>query len=209
MISFVSSLELTVKICVHVCVYERECCLCIWEMWYKDKGSGWCSAGMHLYSQLDYKLYENIPDRLINSHHPGLATHSLASVPHYPNVPAPGSSSKTMTLWYSDELVTPGSPDCPQNLPPWYNWRWFWVVAVYVSWLVGWFSHYVMSDSWDPMDCSLPGSSVHGILQVRILEWVAISFSMCRSDCWLNNLNIISGKIIKIVQLKYHVCEDY
>ena len=27
------------------------------------------------------------------------------------------------------------------------------------------------------MDCSLPGSSVHGILQTRILEWVAISFS--------------------------------
>ena len=30
---------------------------------------------------------------------------------------------------------------------------------------------------WDPMDCSLPGSSVHGILQARILEWGAISFS--------------------------------
>ena len=29
----------------------------------------------------------------------------------------------------------------------------------------------------DPMDCSLPGSSVHGILQARILEWVAIAFS--------------------------------
>ena len=29
----------------------------------------------------------------------------------------------------------------------------------------------------DPMDCSPPGSSVHGILQVRILEWVAISLS--------------------------------
>ena len=27
------------------------------------------------------------------------------------------------------------------------------------------------------MDCSLPGSSIHGILQARILEWVAISFS--------------------------------
>ena len=27
----------------------------------------------------------------------------------------------------------------------------------------------------DPMDCSLPGSSVHGILQARILEWVAMS----------------------------------
>ena len=29
----------------------------------------------------------------------------------------------------------------------------------------------------DPMDCSLPGSSVHGILQARILEWVATPFS--------------------------------
>ena len=29
----------------------------------------------------------------------------------------------------------------------------------------------------DPMNCSLPGSSVHGILQARILEWVAFSFS--------------------------------
>ena len=29
----------------------------------------------------------------------------------------------------------------------------------------------------DPMDCSLPGSSIHGILQARILEWVAIPFS--------------------------------
>ena len=29
----------------------------------------------------------------------------------------------------------------------------------------------------NPMDCSLPGSSVHGILQARRLEWVAISFS--------------------------------
>ena len=30
---------------------------------------------------------------------------------------------------------------------------------------------------WDPIDCSLPGSSVHGILQARILECVAILFS--------------------------------
>ena len=29
----------------------------------------------------------------------------------------------------------------------------------------------------DPMDCSPPGSSVHGILQAKILEWVAISYS--------------------------------
>ena len=29
----------------------------------------------------------------------------------------------------------------------------------------------------DPIDCSPSGSSVHGILQARILEWIAISFS--------------------------------
>ena len=29
----------------------------------------------------------------------------------------------------------------------------------------------------DPVDCNLPGSSVHGILQTRVLEWVAIAFS--------------------------------
>ena len=29
----------------------------------------------------------------------------------------------------------------------------------------------------DLMDCSLPGSSVHGIFQARVLEWVAIAFS--------------------------------
>ena len=29
----------------------------------------------------------------------------------------------------------------------------------------------------DPMDCSLPGFSVHGIFQARVLEWVAIAFS--------------------------------
>ena len=30
----------------------------------------------------------------------------------------------------------------------------------------------------DPMDCSLPGSSVHGIFQARVLEWSAIAFSV-------------------------------
>ena len=34
-----------------------------------------------------------------------------------------------------------------------------------------------MFDSSDPMDCSLLGSSVHGIFQARVLEWGAISFS--------------------------------
>ena len=35
----------------------------------------------------------------------------------------------------------------------------------------------VVSDSLRPVDCSPQSSSVHGILQARVLEWVAISFS--------------------------------
>ena len=31
----------------------------------------------------------------------------------------------------------------------------------------------------NPMDCSLPGSSIHGIFQARVLEWVATAFSPC------------------------------
>ena len=38
-------------------------------------------------------------------------------------------------------------------------------------------SRSVVSDSSDPMDYSLPGSSVHGIFQARVLEWGAIAFS--------------------------------
>ena len=38
-------------------------------------------------------------------------------------------------------------------------------------------SRSVLSGSLQPLDCSPPGSSVHGILQARILEWVAIPFS--------------------------------
>ena len=40
----------------------------------------------------------------------------------------------------------------------------------------------------DPMDCSLAGSSIHGIFQARILEWVAIAFSITTaSHCWLKS----------------------
>ena len=34
----------------------------------------------------------------------------------------------------------------------------------------------------DPMDCSLPGSSVHGIFQARVLEWGAIAFSIALTN---------------------------
>ena len=46
-----------------------------------------------------------------------------------------------------------------------------------------------MSDSWDPMDCSPPGSSVHGIFQARILEWVPIPFS--KGSSWPISLTYI------------------
>ena len=39
-----------------------------------------------------------------------------------------------------------------------------------------------VSVSCNPRDCSLPGSSVHGVSQARILEWVAISFSRDLAD---------------------------
>ena len=43
----------------------------------------------------------------------------------------------------------------------------------------------------DPMDCSLPGSSVHGIFQARVLEWAAIAFSNIGVQL-INNVVIVS-----------------
>ena len=66
----------------------------------------------------------------------------------------------------------------------------------------------------DPMDCSLPGSSVHGIFQARVLEWGAIAFSLpiisypqinCLKiyiTCRLPWLAIIKHKWVSI----YHKC---
>ena len=40
----------------------------------------------------------------------------------------------------------------------------------------------------DPMDCSLPGSSIHGIFQARVLEWGAIAFSFWDRRLKLNDV---------------------
>ena len=67
-------------------------------------------------------------------------------------------------LWaYGKGMEDPSSPTRDQTLSPPLD-----VVSE---------SHSVMSDSCDPMDWSPQGSFVHGILQARILEWVAISSS--------------------------------
>ena len=48
----------------------------------------------------------------------------------------------------------------------------------------------------NPMDSSQPGSSVHGIFQAKILEWVAISFSMGSSP-WVSH---IVGRLYRLPQ---------
>ena len=45
----------------------------------------------------------------------------------------------------------------------------------------------------DPMDCSLPGSSVHGIFQARVLEWGAIAFSFLRLN---NHLRQVEASMV-------------
>ena len=81
-------------------------------------------------------------------------------------------------------LMDSGKPKWSQNdfLPTWdsvsKNWKAHCkVLSLYMC------AHSVVSDSSQPHgDCSLPGSSAHGISQERIPEWVAISFS--RGSSW-------------------------
>ena len=56
----------------------------------------------------------------------------------------------------------------------------------------------------DPMDCSPPGSSVHGIFQARVLEWVAIAFSnnkllMTKTPFRQLSLKIPNQKVVIVV----------
>ena len=51
----------------------------------------------------------------------------------------------------------------------------------------------------NPMDCSPPGSSIHGILQARILEWVAISFFRITSGSRdKTRVSYIAGRLLTV-----------
>ena len=52
----------------------------------------------------------------------------------------------------------------------------------------------------DPMDCSLPGSSTHGIFQARVLEWVAIAFSRKVKALVLNCVQLFDTPLIVAYQ---------
>ena len=56
-------------------------------------------------------------------------------------------------------------------------------------------SRSVVSDSSDSMDCGLPGSSIHGNFQARVLRWVAIAFSIVDTRCSVKKMSF------KILQL--------
>ena len=56
----------------------------------------------------------------------------------------------------------------------------------------------------DPVDCSLPGSSAHGIFQARVLEWGAIAFSVGMWYTKHNTLNSISNsKKLNCTKMKF------
>ena len=52
----------------------------------------------------------------------------------------------------------------------------------------------------DPMDCSLPGSSVHGIFKARVLEWGAIAFSISNNYSYTNQIMKIQLVIKSVTQ---------
>ena len=65
--------------------------------------------------------------------------------------------------------------------------------------VVTYFSHSVVSDSCDPMDWSPPGSSVHGIPQAWILEWVAWRSS--HYITWLHHIIFIHSSLDGLLEL--------
>ena len=58
----------------------------------------------------------------------------------------------------------------------------------------------------DPMDCSLPGSSVHGIFQARVLEWDAIAFSDLHVSSILKMWNRVIKAVLESFSANSNIC---
>ena len=66
----------------------------------------------------------------------------------------------------------------------------------------------------DPMDCSLPGSSVHGIFQAKVLEWGARAFSMTnlnrilksRDITWPTKVHLVKAMVFPVVMYRCESC---
>ena len=60
----------------------------------------------------------------------------------------------------------------------------------------------------NPMNCSLPGSSIHGIFQARVLEWVAVAFSVIYALGWPKH-DFMNFDVISIFKLLKSFCCEY
>ena len=83
--------------------------------------------------------------------------------------------SQNLSAFYWIGQPDPVGANLGQDPLSWPKWKW---------------SRSVVSDSLWPHGCSLSGSSVHGIFQARVLEWIAISFS--RVSSWPRNQTRVS-----------------
>ena len=84
--------------------------------------------------------------------------------------PIDGSPQASPSLGFSRQVHWSGLP-FPSPMHESEKWKW---------------SHSVVSNSSDPMDCSPPGSSVHGIFQTKVLEWGAHQ-GLWASEPWGNS----------------------
>ena len=117
------------------------------------------------------------------THHPKKQLRLTSSHSSFSPPPTPGNHSITHVLsvpFFSKASGERGLDTKAVRLP----WTWNRTVLPESEWegnKVGFESESDIAQSCptlcDPMDCSLPRSSIHGIFQARVLEWVAISFS--------------------------------
>ena len=96
-------------------------------------------------------------------------------------------------------------PRCP-SADDWIRKLWYIYIMEYSVWL----SSVAQScpTLCDPMDCSLPGFSILGIFQARVLEWVAIALSSILYWCfsfWLTSLCIIGSSFIHLIRTNSNV----